>query len=248
MHPTVKPVALVADAILDCSKRGGIVLDCFGGSGTTLIAAEKTGRRGYVMELDPAYVDVTIRGSRNLLEKRRSTSKPPHFRRHCERERTARSPRPRTVLRRREENQMSNDYRGRLQKATPAFAGSRRASRAIPRAGPSGTKNLKTDLTEELQEKITVREGARASQISKQRAIVKTLVAKTLKGDARAATTLTTMIYRVLGPDDEAADPEAPLTADEAEIVAEILKQERQRQAGPARRTPSKADPGESQS
>ena len=61
MHPTVKPVALVADAILDCSKSRGIVLDCFGGSGTTLIAAEKTSRRGYVMELDPAYIDVTIK-------------------------------------------------------------------------------------------------------------------------------------------------------------------------------------------
>jgi len=60
MHPTVKPTALVADAILDCSKRRGIILDCFGGSGTTLLAAEKTGRRGYLMELDPAYVDVTI--------------------------------------------------------------------------------------------------------------------------------------------------------------------------------------------
>jgi DNA modification methylase len=55
VHPTVKPVALVADAIRDCSKRDGIVLDSFGGGGTTLIAAEKTGRRGYVMELDPAY-------------------------------------------------------------------------------------------------------------------------------------------------------------------------------------------------
>jgi hypothetical protein len=61
MHPTVKPVALVADAMRDCSKRDGIVLDCFGGSGTTLIAAAQTGRRGYLMELDPLYVDVTIR-------------------------------------------------------------------------------------------------------------------------------------------------------------------------------------------
>lgn len=69
MHPTVKPVALVADAILDCSKRGGIVLDCFGGSGTTLIAAEKTGRRGYVMELDTAYVDVAIRRFQKLTGK-----------------------------------------------------------------------------------------------------------------------------------------------------------------------------------
>ena len=54
LHPTVKPVKLVADAILDCSSRGGIVLDAFAGSGTTLIAAEKTGRRGYGIELDSA--------------------------------------------------------------------------------------------------------------------------------------------------------------------------------------------------
>lgn len=60
-HPTVKPVAMIADAILDCSKRGAIVLDCFGGSGTTLIAAEKTGRRAAVMEIDAAYVDTAIR-------------------------------------------------------------------------------------------------------------------------------------------------------------------------------------------
>lgn len=61
MHPTVKPVALVADAIMDCSRRGDIVLDCFGGSGTTLIAAEQTGRVAYLMEIDPIYVDVTVR-------------------------------------------------------------------------------------------------------------------------------------------------------------------------------------------
>lgn len=61
MHPTVKPVALVADAILDCSKRGGLVLDCFAGSGTTLIAAERTGRVAAGMELDPRYADVILR-------------------------------------------------------------------------------------------------------------------------------------------------------------------------------------------
>jgi DNA modification methylase len=61
MHPTVKPVALVADAIKDCSHRGGIVLDPFAGSGTTLMAAEKTGRMGCCIELDPRYVDVIVR-------------------------------------------------------------------------------------------------------------------------------------------------------------------------------------------
>jgi DNA modification methylase len=61
LHPTVKPVAMVADAILDCSARGEIVLDSFLGSGTTVIAAERTGRRCYGLELDPAYVDTIIR-------------------------------------------------------------------------------------------------------------------------------------------------------------------------------------------
>jgi DNA modification methylase len=61
MHPTIKPVALVADAIKDCSRRRDIILDCFAGSGTTIIAAEKTGRRAYAMELDPKYVQTTIR-------------------------------------------------------------------------------------------------------------------------------------------------------------------------------------------
>jgi DNA modification methylase len=61
MHPTVKPVALVADAIRDCSKRNGIVLDAFSGSGTTIMAAEQTNRRGYAAEIDPGYVDVAVR-------------------------------------------------------------------------------------------------------------------------------------------------------------------------------------------
>lgn len=60
-HPTVKPCAMVMDAIKDCSKPKGIILDSFSGSGTTLIAAAKTKRRGYVMELDPHYVDGAIR-------------------------------------------------------------------------------------------------------------------------------------------------------------------------------------------
>jgi DNA modification methylase len=60
MHPTVKPVALVADAIKDCSRRGDIVLDPFAGSGTTLIAAEKTGRSARVIEFDPVYCDRII--------------------------------------------------------------------------------------------------------------------------------------------------------------------------------------------
>jgi DNA modification methylase len=61
LHPTVKPVQMIADAIKDVSARGDIVLDLFGGSGSTLIAAHKTGRRGYLCELDPIYCDRIIR-------------------------------------------------------------------------------------------------------------------------------------------------------------------------------------------
>jgi DNA modification methylase len=61
MHPTVKPIAMVVDAILDCSARGDIVLDPFSGVGTTLLAAERTGRRCYGIEIEPAYVDHAIR-------------------------------------------------------------------------------------------------------------------------------------------------------------------------------------------
>tara|TARA_B100000678_G_scaffold291620_1_gene309910 strand:- start:7117 stop:8409 length:1293 start_codon:yes stop_codon:yes gene_type:complete len=60
MHPTMKPVQMIADAIRDVSGRGGIVLDLFGGSGSTLIAAHKTGRRAYLCEIDPHYCNVII--------------------------------------------------------------------------------------------------------------------------------------------------------------------------------------------
>ena len=76
LHPTVKPVKLVADAILDCSKRGGIVLDAFAGSGTTLIAAANTGRRGYGIELDPRYCDVIVRRMAGVPISRQSTPRP----------------------------------------------------------------------------------------------------------------------------------------------------------------------------
>lgn len=70
MHPTVKPVELIKDAILDASNRGGVVLDTFLGSGSTLIAAEKAGRICYGVELEPKYVDTAIRRYESLGEKR----------------------------------------------------------------------------------------------------------------------------------------------------------------------------------
>ena len=88
-----------------------------------------------------------------------------------------------------------------------------------PKGRPIGTKNLKTDLGEELQKVITVREGPRAIKISKQLAIIKTLIAKTLRGDARAAITLTSMMYKVLDLGDDALPADAPLGSYDIEIL-----------------------------
>jgi DNA modification methylase len=66
LHPTAKPVTMVMDAILDCSNRDDVVLDSFLGSGTTLMAAERTGRRCCGIELDPLYVDTAVRRWQNL--------------------------------------------------------------------------------------------------------------------------------------------------------------------------------------
>jgi DNA modification methylase len=60
-HPTVKPVALIADAIKDCTRRGDIVIDTFAGSGTTILAAERVGRRAFALDIEPRFVDVAIR-------------------------------------------------------------------------------------------------------------------------------------------------------------------------------------------
>lgn len=69
VHPTVKPVALIADAIKDCTRRGDFVLDPFLGSGTTLLAAERVGRRAYGLEIDPLYVDVAIRRWQDVIKR-----------------------------------------------------------------------------------------------------------------------------------------------------------------------------------
>jgi len=61
MHPTVKPVDMIADAMKDCSRRGSIILDSFAGSGSTILAAEQVGRRAHCIEIDPCYADVAIR-------------------------------------------------------------------------------------------------------------------------------------------------------------------------------------------
>ena len=88
-----------------------------------------------------------------------------------------------------------------------------------PRGRPKGTKNLKTDLMEELSEMIAVREGDRSQNVSKQRALVKTLMARALQGDARLATLLTSMMMRLTETGEGAPDVEDGLIDDEVSIL-----------------------------
>jgi hypothetical protein len=102
-----------------------------------------------------------------------------------------------------------------------------------PSGRAKGNKNLKTDLYEELHEMILVREGTRATKITKQRAIVKTLIAKTLKGDGRAATTLTSMMLRVLDLTSPTSVLEEPLDSDERELLAALEEELRRKSSAP---------------
>jgi len=69
MHPTVKLVAMIVDAMKDVSRRGAIVLDAFAGSGSTIIAAEQIGRRAYCIEIDPQYADIAIQRWQRITRK-----------------------------------------------------------------------------------------------------------------------------------------------------------------------------------
>jgi hypothetical protein len=88
-----------------------------------------------------------------------------------------------------------------------------------PRGRPKGTKNLKTDLMEELAEKILIREGDHARQVSKQRALLKALLTRGLKGDVRAANLVLSMMMRLLDTGEEALDDVEDLRPDELAIL-----------------------------
>jgi len=118
---------------------------------------------------------------------------------------------------------MSNDYEVGYKKP-PEQSRFKKGQSGNPGGRPRGTRNLMTDLSEELAEEILIKEGSRALKISKQRAFIKSLLARTLKGDTRAANTLVSMIFRLLDPAKQGADEERPLSAAEQDTLA-ALKQ-----------------------
>ena len=91
-----------------------------------------------------------------------------------------------------------------------------------PRGRPKGARNLKTDLEEELAELLTLREGNKELRLSKQRALIKSLMARGLKGNDRAAEKILDLTLRVVGVGDEALEAGAPLSAEEKDVLATI--------------------------
>ncbi len=125
----------------------------------------------------------------------------------------------------------------------PARTRFRKGQSGNPTGRRNGAKNLKTDLTEELQESVMVREGERSTKISKQRAIVKTLVNKTLKGDTAAARTLLGTMNKLFDQrDDVDGDPDAPLSIDDVEVLHAFEKRLLAGANAPGRAAPVTAD------
>lgn len=117
-------------------------------------------------------------------------------------------------------------------KKPPKHTRFKRGQSGNPRGRPKGSKNLKTDLADELQEQIRIKEGGAPRKVSKQRAMIKSLLAKAVQGDARSATLLTNLALRLLDQDDEAdqaadlgPDDQAILERYEARIRRRVLKE-----------------------
>jgi hypothetical protein len=115
---------------------------------------------------------------------------------------------------------MPGDYEVGYKKPPPRSR-FRKGRSGNPKGRPKATKNLKTDLMEELGERILLREGTTRKRVSKQRAMVKSLTAKAIKGDARAASAILGMIYRLL-EDEISVEDDAPLTGEERAVLESL--------------------------
>ncbi len=105
----------------------------------------------------------------------------------------------------------------------------KKGERRNPRGRPKGSKNLKTDLLEELGEMMRVRESGKEHRISKQRALIKTQVARALNGNDRAAAKIIDLYLKVVGIEDAAADADLSLTEDEREVLEKLGERLRRR-------------------
>ena len=203
-HPTVKPVALVADAMKDCTRRGDIVLDTFCGSGTTILAAERVGRRAYTLELEPRFVDVAIKRWQAFTRRDAIHAAAGLTFDDIASQRTAP---PAATLRRRlcaeggTYDQVSpkarSDGDNHSSSAQPAYAvGYGRPpehTRFKPgqsgnrRGRPRRQRNVRTVVEETLNQRIKIREGNATRSLTKLDGMILTMINGALEGRAEGA-------------------------------------------------------------
>ena len=201
VHPTVKPVALVADAMRDCSRRGDIVLDPFMGSGTTILAAEKVGRRAYGIEIDPL---VRRRGDPPLAgihqARRGSRGHRPDLRRGGRRALCLRCPQTREDLTMASIPKIQRVFRKRVRLEPrdedvgygkpPKAHRFKPGQSGNPKGRKNGAKNEATILQELLQHKVTLTERGKPRKITLREAIYRRIAEDSLKGNIKSATFL----------------------------------------------------------
>jgi hypothetical protein len=211
LHPTVKPVALVADALLDCSARGEIVLDSFLGSGSTLIAAERVGRVCHGIEIDPLYVDVAIRRwQRHTGDHAIHAVAGKHFDDGADSTPT----------------QYPVGY-----KKPPSHSRFKPGVSGNAKGRPKGSRNFLTVFDRELNTRIEVSDNGKRRRITKREAIVKQTVNKAAAGDLKATNTLLNEIryHEIANQPSSACHPELTATAD-LTVMKNILERIRQSQ------------------
>ena len=197
LHPTAKPVALVADAIRDCSHRNGIVLDPFGGVGATLIAAEKTGRKARLIELDPRYVDATIKRWQDAHRRTavkvdaatpgiQRTPAATGVRRGCDDGCSEAGERGSALMTTTAPRKTARS----VTSAPPDHTRFQKGRSGNPRGRQKGVRNFAADVKRSLEIPVTLNEQGKAKRVSTQEALILRLREKALKGDARALETL----------------------------------------------------------
>jgi|GEM_PF-83697 len=213
LHPTIKPVAMVTEAILDVTARGEIVLDAFVGSGTTLMAAERAGRVGTgLSSIQSMWTWPSVAG-KPIPVKRRSTRQPdvPSMKRR------------RCGMAKEGKDKQAGEYPVGYRKP-PAHSRFEKGVSGNPSGRPKGTLNLPSVLQKTLRERVVINENGRRTIITKLEAFVKQLVNKAASGDLRAVSQLVGITLTVEQSAAEEMPPNEVLNALDTKVMFKILE------------------------